>query len=442
MLEFPQKLKPLFYHEGAQVTVIGSLEDNFFIKASDVMKEFLKVCENMKTDELTEYLNNKYPSNIVKLFFKKLDDYKKYIFVLEQDKQEIEPYNFMQKIKTLTLNISHACNLRCTYCFEGIEFRKNSEMMDKDTAIKATSLFLEQLDNTRGTIIFTGGEPLMNIAVIKEVVKFVKDKGSSINFLIKTNGILISRDVMDYLISNEFIIQISMDGCKDAHDYYRKFANGEPTFNIVEKVIQNILDNDYGHNLILNGIVTHQTIGLLDESYEYFRSIKGIKRFFIKPVMGDKEQEFTLTDDDHKIFTKSLFSLAREGYTSKGENDFDYGRVDGICGIGVWHISIDTDGKIFPCYRLSGIDKFLIGDIIQTGFSLTIPKKLTDLYNIDLDSKCSKCYGKLFCRRGCYANKLLTAPSDVCNSLEKQFGDFFLIENLDNSSVNMQLSMI
>jgi len=442
MLEFPQKLKPLFYHEGAQATVIGSLEDNFFIRASDIMKEFLKVCEKMETEELEEYLNGKFSPNIVKLFFKKLDDYKKYIFFLGQDKQEVKPYNFNQKKRTLTLNISHACNLKCTYCFEGIEFRKNSEMMDKDTAIKATSLFLEQLGDTKGTIIFTGGEPLLNITVFKEVVNFVKSKTCNVKFLIKTNGTLISRDIMDYLISNEFIIQISMDGCKDAHDCHRKYANGEPTFNIVENVIHNILDKDYGHNLIINGTVTHQNIELLEESYEYFKSIKGIKSYFIKPVMGEKEQEFTLSDDDYKIYTKNLFSRAKEEYAATGENDVNYDRVDGICGIGVWHISVDTDGKIYPCYRLSGIDEFLMGDIMQTGLSLTIPKKLADLYNIDLNSKCSDCFGKLFCKRGCYANKLLAAPSDTCKSVEKQFGEFFLIENLVNSNVYMQLPMI
>ncbi len=439
MTDFPKKLKPLLYYEDNQIAFIGSLDDNFFIKVSPIMKDFLKVCERLNTEELNHYLINRYPENIVRLFYKKLDTYKRYLFK-ETKEKNVDPFNFKRTITTVTLNLSHACNLKCTYCFEGLEFRHNSRMMRSDIALKAVERFIDQLGSEKGTIIFTGGEPLVNFPVIKDVVNFVKTKEKNIEFFIKTNATLMTDEVMDFLISNGFLIQISIDGCREAHDFHRRTVDGRATFDTVERAIQSLLSRGYGHHVILNGTVTHQTIELLEESYEYFKCFKGIRSFFIKPVMGSNDQNFVLSDEDYRIYERSLFSLARERFFSEERNNMAYDKLEGICGIGVWHIAVDVDGKIYPCYRLSGMDDFAMGDIFQSALShLIIPDALVNLYNIDLDNKCSECFGKVFCRKGCYADKLLSSPSNLCACVERRFGEYFIIENLKNTHMMLPL---
>lgn len=355
------------------------------------------------------------------------------------------PYDFNNnKLKTLTLNLSRDCNLRCTYCFEGIDFRKSTGMMDKDTAILATELFITQLGDDNGTIIFTGGEPLLNFNVIKEIINLISEKKKdNVKFFIKTNGTLITEEICEYLVEHDVDLQISIDGHKTVHDYHRVFPNGKGSFEKVTKVINLLLERNYGHKVVLRATVTHHTVQFLEESFRYLKNHKGIRVFDIAPVMGQDGQDFVLTDDDTLMYAEHLFNIAKEEFLINSEkyNNINL-KFDGICGIGVWHLSIDVNGDIYPCYRLSGIREFLVGNIFKSGLSTTIPDKLAKLYSVSSRQECSNCYAKVLCQKGCYADKLLRSHSDICDDFLKQIGEFFLIENLVKSNAHMFLPLI
>ena len=58
----------------------------------------------------------------------------------------------------LTLNLTHACNMGCTYCFAG---RKFGRAMDFATGKQGILLALEQVRDGRLSVAFFGGEPLL-----------------------------------------------------------------------------------------------------------------------------------------------------------------------------------------------------------------------------------------------------------------------------------------
>jgi sulfatase maturation enzyme AslB (radical SAM superfamily) len=77
-------------------------------------------------------------------------------------------------------------------------------------------------------LTFYGGEPLLCVEEIKEVMDGVKAKG----FMIQTNGLLLDRLEPKYV--NRFhTILVSIDGDEELTDFYR----GEGTF---KKVIENL----------------------------------------------------------------------------------------------------------------------------------------------------------------------------------------------------------
>ena len=76
------------------------------------------------------------------------------------------------ELKALCIHICHDCNLRCKYCFadEGA-YHAAREMMRLETAKKAIDFLIANSGARKVLEVdFFGGEPLMNLDVIKETV--------------------------------------------------------------------------------------------------------------------------------------------------------------------------------------------------------------------------------------------------------------------------------
>src|SRR3989344_9357858 len=130
---------------------------------------------------------------------------------------------------------STECNSQCRYCY-----KKSSEdfgnELDKtfkfdflipqkiSYSVKDLKKFIEKSDNT---ITFYGGEPLMEIEKIREMMDNIKAR-----YMLQTNGLLLNE--LDKKYINQFkTILISIDGDEKITDFNR----GKETY---KKVIKNI----------------------------------------------------------------------------------------------------------------------------------------------------------------------------------------------------------
>ena len=79
-------------------------------------------------------------------------------------------------IKALCLHVAHICNLNCSYCFAGQgKYKGERALMSLDTAKRAIDFLIENSGSrTNLEVDFFGGEPLMNIEVVKETVKYAR----------------------------------------------------------------------------------------------------------------------------------------------------------------------------------------------------------------------------------------------------------------------------
>src|SRR5260370_143592 len=79
-------------------------------------------------------------------------------------------------LSTLVLNVNTGCNLSCTYCYkEDLAKPKDGRKMDFATAARSVDLLLEAgAARERVNIVFFGGEPLSNVALIKQVVGYAE----------------------------------------------------------------------------------------------------------------------------------------------------------------------------------------------------------------------------------------------------------------------------
>lgn len=437
-----KKVANLYRYKDNNITLIGNVKKHYFLRTSEIMEDFLDKYEINDEDNTWLYLEERYGGNLTDLFKKNLNKYKDIIF--EEETKPLNNYD-LGYINTLTLNVSQLCNLRCTYCFETYDFiKEEKEVMTSEVAIKAINIFLKQLKTNKGKIIFTGGEPLIAFDVIKDSVDYIKksNSGFEIAYMIKTNGLLMDEEIIKFLEENDFLIQLSLDGNKDAHDFHRVDINGNGSYDKVMSLLHRLLNAGVDRkNIVLHGTVTHQTISFFDKSLELINDLqrKHEIKASILPVMSSSNNNFTLTEDDHIKLSNYLYQRSIETYNLN--NNFSAnGKTN--CGIGVSHVSIDSNGDIYPCYRLSGEKRFLLGNLQDGRLKYELHEDLRAIYEIDSNAKCQNCYGKIFCAIGCYAGKLLNNSIEKCNSVEKRYGDFILEEGLIKSKAYLSFSKI
>ena len=159
------------------------------------------------------------------------------------------------EVKALCIHICHDCNLRCRYCFadEGA-YHSSREFMSEQTAKKAIDFLIANSGNRKILEAdFFGGEPLMCLDVIKNVVAYAREQGEKYGkkflFTTTTNAVLLDDDAIDFFNREMENVVLSIDGRKEVHDAIRKTVNGKGSFDIVlpkiKKFVQSRGDKSY-----------------------------------------------------------------------------------------------------------------------------------------------------------------------------------------------------
>jgi len=124
----------------------------------------------------------------------------------------------------LILKVTDDCNFRCSYCvygggYQGRE-RQTGKNMTIETAIEAVDKFLAN-HAPEHNISFYGGEPLLRLDLIKEVVEHARrtsPQGATPRFSLTSNGSFIDAETAIFLLENRFSLTLSMDGPSTIHD--------------------------------------------------------------------------------------------------------------------------------------------------------------------------------------------------------------------------------
>jgi len=115
--------------------------------------------------------------------------------------------------------VTSKCNMQCSYC---IARDLDKADMTKEIGISSIDYFIylsegaETLD-----FIFTGGEPLLNWGILKELIEYAvekaNDQGMGAKISIKSNGILLNEECIEYFRKYKCTIFISIDGTEQEH---------------------------------------------------------------------------------------------------------------------------------------------------------------------------------------------------------------------------------
>jgi len=151
--------------------------------------------------------------------------------------------------RRLVFEVTEHCNLNCTYCTLGELYdfgdkkRRRKRNINISYAINLLKYVfdLKQRNKEKELLIsFYGGEPLVNIQFIKQIVKKANQLNSEaalvLGFAMTTNATLLHKHI-HFLVENNFRLMISLDGNEEGHSY-RVFANNDK--NSFQQVVTNI----------------------------------------------------------------------------------------------------------------------------------------------------------------------------------------------------------
>ena len=347
----------------------------------------------------------------------------------------------------LILNVTEDCNFRCSYCVYGggyPEYRAHSaRKMSWDVARAAITEFMSHSGGTEGRVIsFYGGEPLLNLPLIRRCVAFARQGWSdpAVRFSMTTNGYLLRGRAAEFLADEGFTITISLDGPADIHDRHRRTKGGAPTWAQVAANIRGLLaahpEYRTNHRLRFAAVATRTTdLGEIQRflgSCELFADgmgleVSGQEQPTDKPepllpddplVLSTKvlRQEFVdglksgafLVEHacrsrwvQTSVFQKAFVTFHKRGFLSPHLPETMV--ILSPCLPGARRAFVNAGGGYYACERVLECQEGLIGNVHE-GVSLDRVMALLDRWIQANHDQCRYCWCLSWCRVGCFAN--------------------------------------
>jgi len=167
------------------------------------------------------------------------------------EKKELISYH-LSHLKQLVFEVTESCNLNCRYCGLSKLYNGYTNRNGKKLPFSKARLILDYLFSIRDNspdinyplnIGFYGGEPLLAMNLIKQIVKYIKNQQHiKVIYGMTTNALLLNK-YMNFLVENKFQLVISLDGDETCQSY-RVDHSGKNSFHTVFKNIK-LFQNKY-----------------------------------------------------------------------------------------------------------------------------------------------------------------------------------------------------
>ena len=324
------------------------------------------------------------------------------------------------EVKALCIHICHDCNLRCRYCFadEGA-YHAAREMMSSETAKRAIDFLIANSGSRRVLEVdFFGGEPLMNLSVIKETVAYAKaeaaKRGKRFLFTTTTNGLLLNDDAIEFLNAEMENVVLSLDGRKEVHDAVRKTVSGKGSFDAVIDKIKKFVSIRGDKHYYVRGTFTAKNLDFSKDVL--FLADQGFTSLSVEPVVTDipelqiGEEHLPQIEAEYERLCDEYIRREAEG---KGFSFFHF-HIDleggpclqkrvSACGAGNEYFSVVPNGDIYPCHQFAGDAKWKMGNVYEGKLDGEIRSLFASSCLFTRD-KCDGCFAKFICSGGCSAN--------------------------------------
>jgi uncharacterized protein len=307
----------------------------------------------------------------------------------------------------LVLTVTHACNLRCDYCYAcGGSPRVMPERVGRRAIQRAVaSLALG------GTLElgFFGGEPLLVPDLVGNLIEYTREQtapaGMSLKLRLTTNGTVTDGRAWSVMLMPGLDLAISHDGLPAVHDRHRRFGTGHGTSEHVMLTIGRLIHAGRDFSVVM--VVRPDTVESLAEGIEFLRA-QGVRR--IQPTLDlwaewsepDLERLENAIAECRLIGSGGWLDPAIAWMDEAGSvRAAGCPSASARCGFGDGELAVAPSGRLYPCERLIGHD--------PKGHPLALPGHATEGLNFVPDGpppprtidRCESCLLYEYCNATC-----------------------------------------
>ena len=395
-------------------------------------------------------------------------------YIMAKYKPSFQPSPQPEKLGHMVLNVTHDCNLACSYCFVRNFYADHGtgNYMTFPTAKTAIDRLMDA--NQRLSIGFFGGEPLLNFALVKEVVEYaeklavergpvcktcggagrVRGERCSVcrglgkqapSFGVTTNGILSTEEILAFLEDHGFSMITSIDGDADAHDALRPMKrSGRGSHAQIVAGLRRVAKTGLARRNTLRSTFTAMEGQTIASRLEFLNQLcdDGCgSHVSVEPAALSENSCFYPNQDTLEVHVGNIWNRFHDEYLEAAdwwvnrvragkkarfhnvhksiERIFHCLHAGSECGAGKGYGAVNAKGEVFGCHRES--NSYL--GTLQTGIDpkLRAPWLDNRLYS---RSACNTCGHRYVCGGGCREDSLgdrgvIHDPSNVHCALKQ-----------------------
>jgi uncharacterized protein len=363
--------------------------------------------------------------------------------LIHPEGQPSRPVITPSQVLTAWLHVTNGCNLRCPYCY----VNKSAEAMDETTGRAAVeAVIASALEHGFRTVKlkYAGGEASLNhrlvVALHEYAAELTAASGLGLEATLLSNGVRLPPRLIRACKDAGIRMMISLDGIAAQHDVQRPFANGKPSFHLVERTIAELIDQGCAPHLSVT--VTGRNVAGVPDAVRF--ALERNLTFSIN-LFRDNECAATVPDlryEEEKIIgsLRAAFEVIERSLPrwSVLGSVLDRGQLlqprTRSCGVGQDYLAIDQRGRVAKCHM--EIERTL-GDVFSGDPLALVRQDRTSALNLLVDEKegCRDCTWRYWCSGGCsVATFRATGRYDIkspnCNIYRAIYPDALRLEGL------------
>ena len=324
-----------------------------------------------------------------------------------------------------TLCLTHACNLRCGYCYAG---EKRAEAMSWETARRAVDFCLDHtMQSARpgnaqpsAQVGFFGGEPMLEWDLLRRAHDYAASesdrRGIALKKTVTTNMTLLDEPKARWLRENGFWVGLSLDGNAAMHDSLRRTAGGEGSHERCARALDFFTGPEGNGEVIM--VVDPRNVRHMADSVAWLIA-RDIRHIALNPNFSADWPDDALSawreayDETAAQYTETYRRSApvrinvMDGKI-RARIKGGYAACD-KCGFGKNEVAISARGNLYPCERSVGEDadeSVRIGNVFS-GFDAARRQALVSLRG-NIVGECADCPLRARCMNWCSCINLAT----------------------------------
>lgn len=381
---FPADIKEIIH--GGKIIVVCPMTANWIVLDNEYQLQFFEL---LKEYTLKEALSR----------FEGLEEDAIWVITqLEARSFERKETFKKQQESSAHIYLTNICNMRCPHCYMFAGEKFSDELSDEEILYAIEGLAKGGIQS----IVFSGGEPLMNDG-LPTYVKKANELGMKVEIL--SNGTLWSQKLISEISPYLDRVQISIDGF-DEHS--NSLVRGKGNFDKALLAVDALLNKGVRVSVAM---VPKWSENLERDTPRYVEFVKGLKnkysdKLFDCNIVGDlwEGRNLKLSQNESKRFKKIISEIFREIYGNNSEDDnfIEFHRRFGIeenCAYG--NLTIAANGDVYLCAQIQPLCS--IGNIRKNSIAEMLKlsdeaKKKSEVSSIE---PCSECGIRYICGGDC-----------------------------------------